>query len=162
MISFVYFDIGGTIIKDFSGTNKWMELKRDIGVKPEDDTRFNEFFKTYEKKVNCGLELDNLIPLMAKEFGLNFSPNYSFLSDFVNRFEVNSAIWPIIEKIKAQCRVGLLTNMYPRMFDLIQKCGLLPPVNWDVIIDSSKAGVKRKSIDLLRKNAGLKIQTSYL
>lgn len=33
MIKFVYFDIGGVVVKDFSGNNKWNEMKKFMGVK---------------------------------------------------------------------------------------------------------------------------------
>ena len=40
MISFVYFDVGGVAIKDFSGSDKWTELKKEVGVTPENDAEF--------------------------------------------------------------------------------------------------------------------------
>ena len=32
MISFVYFDVGGVVILDFSGTNKWEMVKKEWGI----------------------------------------------------------------------------------------------------------------------------------
>ena len=32
-LSFIYFDVGGVVIQDFSGTNKWSQLKRELGIK---------------------------------------------------------------------------------------------------------------------------------
>ena len=65
------------------------------------------------------------------------------LSDFVNRFESNPSIWPVIEEIKKTCQVGLLTNAYPRMLTEIQRRGILSPIAWDVIIDSSVVGFQK-------------------
>lgn len=33
MIKFVYFDVGGVTIKDFSGTDKWEVLEKEIEEK---------------------------------------------------------------------------------------------------------------------------------
>ena len=39
-ISFVYFDVGGVILLDYSGTNKWVEMQRGLGINPELDAKF--------------------------------------------------------------------------------------------------------------------------
>jgi hypothetical protein len=31
-IKFVYFDLGGVTILDFSGTNEWFKLKQELGI----------------------------------------------------------------------------------------------------------------------------------
>ncbi|MBI3559055.1 HAD family hydrolase [Candidatus Gottesmanbacteria bacterium] len=90
---------------------------------------------------------------------------------FVNRFEKNESIWPILEKAKKRFRVGLLTNMYPGMLNLIKNHNLLPQINWNVIVDSSiektakpdpkifeiaqnKAGVSGKEILFIENSEG--------
>lgn len=114
MIKFVYFDVGGTIIKDFSETNKWQEFKKDFKIT-------DEYWNSVEGNLSTGkTDIDEKI-----------------LNGFVDRFEINSSIWPVIAKIKEHYQVGLLTNMYPGMLDLIKSHNLLPKINWDVIIDSS-------------------------
>lgn len=42
-----------------------------------------------------------------------------------------------------KCKIGLLTNMYPNMFDEIKKRNILPKANWDVIIDSCAVGLQK-------------------
>ncbi len=120
MISFVYFDVGGVVIKDFSETNKWKEFLTITGMS-EDDWATN-----YDGKIDIGILPEN--PKISYD---------KLLSGFVDRFEINPSIWPVIKKIKKNYRVGLLTNMYPGMLDLIESHNLLPKINWDVIIDSS-------------------------
>lgn len=137
MIKFVYFDVGGVVIKDFSGTNKWEELKQGIGIKPEQDKEFIEFFDKYEPEVCLGRDIETLVPLMKEKFNLTLPNDYSFLKDFVYGFERNDSIWPVIEKAKRKFKIGLLTNMYTNMLDMIKERDLLPKVEWDVVIDSS-------------------------
>jgi FMN phosphatase YigB (HAD superfamily) len=107
-------------------------------------TEFEDFWNKYEAEVDVGRDVETLVPLIKEKFGSKFPNNYSFLIEgFVNRFEVNKSIWPVIDKIHKECRIGLLTNAFPHMFEAIKKRGLLPDVNWDVIIDSSAVGIKK-------------------
>ncbi|MFA4998704.1 MAG: HAD-IA family hydrolase [Candidatus Paceibacterota bacterium] len=137
MISFVYFDVGGVVINDCKGNDKWEKMMREIGIKKEDDDKFNEFYEKYEKEVSIGKDIDSIIPLIKKIFGVNFPAGYSMLADFINRFEKNIYIQPVIDKIKQNCKMGLLTNMYPRMLSAMTEKGIMPEANWDVIIDST-------------------------
>ncbi len=94
--------------------------------------------------MNAGRGVDTLLPLVKERFGSGPQAGYSLLIDgFVNRFEANKSIWPVIWKIHKRCKIGLLTNMYPGMLDAIGKEGLLPKEDWDVIIDSSKVGIAK-------------------
>ena len=127
MISFVYFDLGGVVILDFSGTNKWEIVKKEWGIT-------DEYWDEFEPKLNAGKE----------------KINPDFLDAFVSRFEVNKSIWPVIDQIHKKCRIGLLTNMYPGMFEAIQKRGLIPKVNWDVIINSSLVGLAKPDPEIFK------------
>ena len=138
MISFVFFDLGGTVMLDFSKTNKWNEFKKEIGITAVIDAEFERLWNKFEIKVNTGLDVETLTPLLKQKFGIQIPKEYSVLiNGFVDRFEVNKSIWPVIEEIQKHCRVGLLTNMYPGMFEAIKKREIIPDVNWDIIIDSS-------------------------
>ncbi len=137
MISFVYFDVGGVCILDFSGTNKWKDMQRDLGVTVANQALFETVWKRTRDHICIDRDVDSLLPMFTTEIGLEFPQKYSMLDDFVNRFESNPSIWLVIEKIRKVSRIGLLTNMYPRLFDAIQKRGILPPISWDVVIDSS-------------------------
>ncbi len=160
MISFVYFDLGGVVELDFSGTDKWAELKQELGITAENDEEFKNFWKQYEDEVCVGRDVDTLLPLFKEKFGTKLPDGYSLLLDgFVNRFEINKSIWPVIDEIRRHCRVGLLTDMYPGMFAAIKKRGLLPEIAWDVIIDSSIEGVRKPNpriFQLAEEKAGVK------
>lgn len=141
MISFVYFDVGGVVMLDFNKTNKWYEMKHDLGVPDDKMELFDSIWNRYPIAIDCDVEL--LIFTIGKEIGIQIPPDYSMLEDFAHRFTPNPSIWLVIEQIHKKCRVGLLTNMYPRMLNLIQSKNLLPRVQWDVIIDSSVVKLKK-------------------
>lgn len=140
MINYIYFDVGGVVIKDFSGTTKWQQLKRDLGIQPNQDHDFDTFFATYEQQICIDTNVEDLVPLMTHKFHLKLPANYSLLHDFVNRFEPNTSIWPVVSEASIHYKLGLLTNMYQGMFPAIKDRGLLPPINWHSIIDSSQVG----------------------
>jgi len=149
MISFIYFDLGGVVVRDLYEADKWTKMKRDIGIKAEDDKEFDQFWEEHEKEVCvAGKDVDSLIPLLEKKFHLSLPAKFSLLADFVSRFEPNKSIWPVLEKIKQNCKVGLLTNMYPRMFSAITEKGIMPSLTWDVIIDSSIEGRRKPNLDI--------------
>lgn len=148
MISFAYFDLGGVVVADVNETDKWAKMKRDIRIRIEDDNEFDRFYSECEKEVCVGRDVDTLIPLIAKEFHVNFPVGYSLLTNFINRFEQNKPIWSVIDRIKKDCKIGLLTNMYPRMFSAIMKKRIMPEIVWDVIIDSSIEGCQKPGLKI--------------
>lgn len=150
MIKFVYFDLGGVVMLDFSGTNKWEELWRDFGAIEDNRHIVSEIWGKYEERICVDFDVDRLIPILKDRIGISKPKKYSLLTDFVNRFEQNKSIWPVIGEIHKQCKVGLLTNMYPRMFDSIVNKKLLPDVDWDLIIDSSKVLLRKPDSEMFK------------
>lgn len=138
MISFIYFDVGGVIINDLTGMDKWIKMKRSMGIGPGYDKEFETEFALYEQKMCRGeLDLDSLKTDIESKFHIRFPENYSLLDDLVNRCEQNTSIWPLLENVRQRFRTGLLTNMYLGMFDKLVQRHLLPTTDWEVIIDSS-------------------------
>lgn len=157
-ISFVYFDVGGVAMLDFSGTNKWEEMRRNICKTDKNIALFNTIWERHKDRIAIDFDVDALIPILHKELGMKFPKKYSMLLDFVNRFETNPSILPALKTIHKNRRIGLLTNMYPRMFNILKKKGYIPSVDWDVIIDSSLVGYQkpdRKIFEIAQKQAGV-------
>lgn len=158
MINFVYFDVGGVAILDFTGTQKWEQLKRDIGVHENNKEAFDKVWLQYRERICVDVDVDSLLPILTEEVGLQFPEHYSLLQNFVDRFDANPSIFPVIKKAHLKSKIGLLTNMYLRMFEAIQKKGLLPSVHWDTIIDSSVVKYQkpdRKIFEIAEKEAGV-------
>lgn len=158
MSSFIYFDVGGVVIKDFTATNKWSELEKDLGVTRDKQKEFIEFWEKYEPEVCIGRDIETLLPLIKKQFGVNIPSNYSLLNAFVDRFERNETIWPVIRKARQKYKIGLLTNMYTNMLNVIYDKDLMPKVKWEIIIDSSiEQTLKpvKKIFDIAQQRAGV-------
>lgn len=148
VISFVYLDVGGVANIDFSGNTKWDELRAELGITPENRAAFDRIWDEYFPKVCIDYEINDLVPILRRELGLSLPDGYSLLDGFLKRFEPNPSIWPVTEAMKRQVPVGLLTNMYIGMFDAILKTGMLPPVKWDVVIDSSIEGCQKPEVEI--------------
>jgi len=142
-IKHIYFDVGGVLLKDFSNTNKWVEMRRDLGVTEDQDKIFTKVWDKYSTRICPNFDIDETIPFYEEALGFNFPDNYSMLVDFVDRFELNKSIWSVIKKLMENYKVGLLTNMYPRMLTLINERNLIPDVKWDVVVDSSVVGYQK-------------------
>ena len=129
MFSFVYFDLGGVVELDFSKTDKWEKLKNDLGITAEIDEEFEAIWGKLEGEVCVGRDVEDLTLILKDKFGITLPRGYSVLIDgFVNLFEVNRSIWPVLDEIRKDCHVGLLTNMYPGMYDAIKARGILPDI----------------------------------
>lgn len=147
-IKFIYFDVGGVVVLDFSKTNKWNEILTDLGVSEAVEPMFNQLFEEHEHKICIGEDINIFVKEATLKFGFTFPSNYNMTQDFVNRFEVNKPILKLIQKIKKEFKVGLLTNQYPDMLNLITKKGLMPNVKWDVIIDSSLEKMRKPDLEI--------------
>jgi HAD superfamily hydrolase (TIGR01509 family) len=147
--TFVYFDLGGVLIKDFSTGDKGAEMLKQLGVSPSDAPRFRELWaKHAAPRVNIDYGADEFHAIIEQEFGVQIPENYSLLQHgFVDRFEPNPSIESALDMLKNRVELGLLTNMYPQMLKAIKaKRGLMPTVSWDVVIDSSEVKLQKPEL----------------
>lgn len=143
-ISFVYFDVGGVMIQDFSDSPKWDQMMIDMGLDKFDRIKVDEIYDRFEDEVAIGKRhIDSLIPIYEQEFGIALERNFSMQQYFVDHFDNNVGIWPLVAELKKTTKVGLLTDMYPGLLDAIITAELLPPVIWDQVIDSTKIGIRK-------------------
>lgn len=143
-ISFVYFDVGGVVLFDYSGTNKWIEMQRGLGVTSAQESKFEEIWSRYSDEICLSRDVEVYVPLLRKELALNIPQDYSMIQDFVTRYDPNPSIWPVIKQIHQTTKIGLLTNMYPGLLDGIYGRGdLILSDDWDVTVDSSVVGAQK-------------------
>ncbi|MEI7578659.1 MAG: HAD family hydrolase [bacterium] len=148
-LKFIYFDVGGVVLLDFSGTKKWQEMQEAMGVNPSNEARYQQVWGKYKERLSLDYDVDDMIPELKADVGLPLAADFSFLPEFIKRFNPNPAIWPVIEYAKKHYQIGLLTNMYPRMYQAIaQKTDLLPEVVWDVIVDSSVVKLQKPNPEI--------------
>lgn len=150
-IKFIYLDVGGVVVLDFSKTNKWAEMTEALGVNEFNRKKFDNIFSEFEPKICVNKKtLGEFIDAVNNQLKLNIPKDYSMLDDFVNRFEPNISINPILVRLSKNYKLGLLTNMYLGMFDKIRARKILPEVKWDIIIDSSVVGCMKPQDDIYK------------
>lgn len=143
-LSFVYFDVGGVAIQDFSDSPKWDVMLTAMGLPLHEVNAIDSLYDQYEDEVCMGKRhIDSLVPLYKDKYSLTIPDNFSMQQYFIDHFDPNPKLWPLIAKLRQTTQLGLLTDQYPGMLDGIIAKQLLPPVQWDVIIDSSVEGVRK-------------------
>lgn len=144
-ISFIYFDVGGVAIKDFSDSPKWdnmIDSALSIPVKSRAD--FDKLYDQYEDDFCIGkIEVDDLKPFIKERYNPNLADDFSLLSYFLDHFEKNDEIWKIVNSLNSDLKLGLLSDQYQGMLGGIFAKNLIPPRKWDAIIDSSVEGVRK-------------------
>lgn len=158
MISFVYFDVGGVVAFDFSGTTKWYDLMDELGVPKTKQEAFLTLWRQYAEAVCSTMDIEDMRGIVEKSLGIKLAPNYSLLEGFVKRMEPNVSILPAIETAKQHGGIGLLTNMYKGMLPALQNKGALPDSAWNAVIDSFAVGVAKpdaRIFDIAQKHAGI-------
>lgn len=108
MISFVYFDLGGVIIQDFSDSDKWEIMLQEMGLPLSDIRAVNALYNQYEEEVCVGKKhIDGLLPVYAKKYGLKFPRGFSMQRYFIDHFDPNPGIWPALEKLRKNQTLGV-------------------------------------------------------
>lgn len=149
MISFVYFDVGGVLIKEpTSSHDQWQQMKRSLGIKPGQDSEFESYWRSIESQLYLGANEAQILPGFIKRFNLNLPDDFSLLGFLVRIFQKNDSIWPVVQVAREKYKLGLFTNMFSKMLGRIIREGLVPSVGWDVIVDSSVEGVSKPDIGI--------------
>ncbi len=146
-VRFVYFDVGGVLVDDFSGNDKWAGLLDEIGVHAGNKELFESLWLEYHRRFCIDMDIDDFCSVL-KLHGFTIRDGYSLLVEgFVNRFYKNEFIWPIVASVPVERR-GLLTNMYPRMLDEIKRQKLFAETDWGIECDSSVIRLQKPDQDI--------------
>jgi FMN phosphatase YigB (HAD superfamily) len=150
-IRFLYLDVGGVVIQDFSGTNRWDRMLDRMGATGEKRTAFQRIWDTHSLDINTTYDIETMVPELRRDAGLDLPDTFCFNEQFVSLFTPNPSIMKAIGEAKKHgIRIGLLTNMYVGMYDRIMAAGLLPAVEFDPVIDSSKIGLDKPNLQIYR------------
>lgn len=144
-ISFIYFDVGGVAIKDFSDTNKWdIMMDHALGIPDTLRISFDKYYDQFEDDICLGkIAVDDLKSYIKTNLNPSLNMSFSMLDYFLDHFEKNTELWPIVNVIHKTCRIGLLTDQYLGMLTGIMERGLIPVDIWDAIIDSSVVKLRK-------------------
>lgn len=129
-IKFVYFDVNNTLIHFFD--RAFGKLGADCGLPRE---VVETFFWRYNDEICRGeITIEQFNELIGKQLRL---PSFDWREYYLSTTEPVPHMAELVTWVREHYRVGLLTNSMPDFLPVLREKGLLPNVNYDVIIDSS-------------------------
>lgn len=132
-IEFVYFDINGCLVRFFQ--RAFTKMAEDSGTRPE---VVENLFWHYNDAVCRGeMSLEEFNSLLAERLGVQ---DLDWADYYLNGVEVIKEAQEALKWASERFRTGLLSNIMPGLIDKMFERGILPKLDYQVIIDSSKVG----------------------
>jgi len=132
-IEFVFFDINGCMVRFFQ--RAFSDLAAESGVRPE---VIEETFWHYNDAVCRGeMSLGEFNSVLGERIG---KADLNWLDYYLASVEPVEELHACAEWAGEHFRVGLMSNIMPGSIDAMIARGLLPNLDYSVIIDSSMVG----------------------
>lgn len=132
-VRFVYFDINGCLVHFFH--RAFMSLAEKSGVSAD---LIETTFWSYNDEVCRGtMPIEDFNRRCASRFGME---SMDWESIYLETVEPVRGMEELVRWASQHYRVGLLTNIMPGFIPKMRARGLIPDVDYDVIIDSSEVG----------------------
>lgn len=132
-VSFVYFDINGCLVRFFH--RAFTEIAKDTHA-PAD--AIESAFWHYNDAICRGeITLGEFNSLLAEQLGV---PSIDWQKYYMASIDPIKEMQEVVAWASENYQIGLLSNIMPGFIDEMTENGLLPKLNYDVIIDSSAVG----------------------
>ena len=131
-VEFVFFDINGCLVRFFH--RAFTELSMKSG-EPADVVE-TAFWHYNDQVCRGDMSIDEFNRALAQQLGLD---TVNWIDYYIDAIEPIPIMYEVVRWAAQNYRIGLLTNIMPGFIDVMRKKGLLPDVQYDVIIDSSQA-----------------------
>lgn len=132
-VSFVYFDINGCLVRFY---HRAFTRLAEVSGAPADVIETT--FWHYNDEVCRGdMSMDEFNQAFASALGLE---KVNWLEYYLEAIDPIDEMHEVVRWVSENYRVGLLTNIMPGFIDVMRQQGILPNVQYDVIIDSSVEG----------------------
>lgn len=132
-VRFVYFDINGCLVRFFH--RAFTRLAEDSGA-PADVVETT--FWHYNDAVCRGdMSMDEFNRIFAERIGLD---HLDWMSYYLSAIDPIEEMQELVAWAADNYYVGLLSNIMPGFIDAMVERGMLPKVNYNAVIDSSKTG----------------------
>jgi epoxide hydrolase-like predicted phosphatase len=153
-IKFIYFDLGGV----------FFHWRRGLKILAE------RFQKDYEELEGIRIKYDDMVckgkitteELWGKykeELGIITPENFNFAEEWVKTFTKIPESHELVKELLQIYPIGILTNVYPEVYDLQIKYGLVPDLNYQVVVRSDQLGIVKPDpeiFNIAQQKAGVK------
>ncbi len=131
-IKFIYFDIGGVLLDwlaaFYSAAKQFNQERRD----------FIKILNNVSRDLEKGLlSPQKFWTLCKKELKINNDKNFDLMDSWTNDYFPIRTTHSLVNKLSKTYKIGLLSNLYPDMFNHLLKKELIPNIKYDQIILSS-------------------------
>lgn len=142
-VSFVYFDINGCLVRFY---HRAFTRLAELSGAPADVIETT--FWHYNDEVCRGdMTLDAFNQAFAKALDIE---KVDWRQYYLEAIEPIEDMHEVVRWASQQYRIGLLTNIMPGFIDDMLAAGLLPNVQYDAIIDSSKVGAIKPEVAIYK------------
>jgi putative hydrolase of the HAD superfamily len=130
-VRFIYFDMNGVLVRA-AVSKACMKLAEESGVTPD---VIETIFWQYNSDVCRGsMSLDEFNTILAERLDMLVDWNRYYLM----AVEPTPGIGELISWVRENYKVGMVTNTFPNLIKPMLERGILPKVDFDVVIDSSE------------------------
>ncbi len=151
-IRFVYFDINGCLVRFFH--RAFTRLASESGVSLE---KIESVFWRYNDEINRGeISMDEFNNILANQLGKD---NVAWQEYYLEAVDPIKEMHELVQWAHEHYKVGLCSNSMPGVIDRLLESGIIPNIDYDVIIDSSEVHAikpEKKIYDLAEEKAGVK------
>lgn len=128
-VRFVYFDVNGCLVQFTREIFSKLAKEHDIPV-----DIIEELFWDLNDEINRG---DKPVEELNAVFSAKFNTDFDWMEYYLDNVQPIPGMIDLLEWVAEHYYVGLLTNTMPGFVEALQARGKIPPVTFDVIIDSS-------------------------
>jgi FMN phosphatase YigB (HAD superfamily)/DNA-binding XRE family transcriptional regulator len=132
-IKFVYCDVNGVLVRFFQ--KAFVSMAEKCELNPE---VVESAFWHYNAAANVGeMTTAQFNKAMAKHLNV---PKIDWEAEYMAAVEPVLAMHECLKEVAKTTKVGLLTNIFPKFVPSMINTGLIPDLDYSVIIDSSQVG----------------------
>ncbi len=150
-VRFVFFDVNGCLVRFYH--KAFAQIANDYGVPPD---LVEMAFLHYNADVCRGsLSMRDFNQIFAKRLGI---PLINWGKYYLSSVESMPGMDKVVAWASQNYRVGLLTNIMPGQLKELRNSGIIPDLEYDVIVDSSETGLIKPEpeiFELAQRKAGL-------
>ncbi len=133
-VRFVFFDVNGCLVRFYH--RAFAQIASDYGVPPD---LVEMAFLHYNADVCRGsLSMRDFNQIIAKRLGI---PSLDWEKYYLSSVEPMPGMDRVVTWASQNYQVGLLTNIMPGQLKELRQRGIIPDLEYDVVVDSSEIGL---------------------
>lgn len=152
-IKFVYFDIGNVLFSFSGGLERLAELFN----KPFDEIK--SYWMSKDNEI-CRGKLDpQEFWNQAKKYFKYNGDDINFVDFWIDHFKKIEKGHELALRLSKIYKIGLITNIYPKVFEKVVHSELMPQIDWNCVIKSCDyrfVKPERELFDIALKKTGIK------